>query len=146
MPNFFFEATDEAGRIARGKLEAADKRAALDRLRAAGFHQIDLATDNLKDHERPPEKSVNVYGLVSAGAGLVALGLLPVFHLLQIGGAPGSLVLLGLFCVAFVSAFIGFFNRHSYRSLNWISLVMLLLCVITMFATLVRGILLMLQM
>jgi len=128
MRTFYFEATDEAGRIAKGKLEAANERTALDRLRDAGFSQIDLASDTLKDHERPPEKSLNTYSVLSCAAGLIALGLLPVLQPWAFSGGNRSMLFLLLFSISFVSAFVGFFNRHSYRSLNWISVVMLTLC------------------
>jgi len=126
MPTFYFVATDKENRIAKGKLEAADKNDAFARLEAAGFSQIDLETDNLKDHERAPTKSVNPYSIISLVAGLVGLGLLPILKPDGAGDVAG-LVFLVLLCVAFVSAFVGFFNRHSYRRLSWLSTVMLIL-------------------
>jgi len=126
MPTFYFVATDKERRIAKGKLEAADKNDAFARLEAAGFSQIDLETDNLKDHERAPTKSVNPYSIISLVAGLIGLSLLPILKPDGAGDVAG-LVFLVLLCVAFVSAFVGFFNRHSYRRLSWLSTVMLIL-------------------
>lgn len=129
MPTFYFVATDKENRIAKGKLEAADKNAAFARLEAAGFSQIDVETDNLKDHERVPTKGLNVYSIISVVAGLFGFGLVPILKP-QVSGNFDDLIFLLLFCIAFVSAFVGFFNRHSYRSLNWLSGLMLALCVL----------------